>query len=145
MFSRGFTVIELMLVVALFLALAGLAPAFYGRFLLQDAVAETADRLALSLRNAEGYALAGKGNAPWGVAINGNSIVLFSGATFATRTIALDRKVAVPSNVVIGGFTETTFARVSGTPTAAATATITASGGASRTVVVNALGVVSRQ
>lgn len=145
MFSRGFTLIEFMLVMALFLILAGMAPAFYSRFLLQDAVAETADRLAFSLRNAQGFALSGKEGTPWGVAISGDSIVLFSGTSFATRNAALDRRVAVPSAVTIGGFTETVFSRVTGMPTAPLTISLTASGGASRTVVMNSFGVVSRQ
>lgn len=145
MSSRGFTLIEFMLVVALFLVLAGMAPSFYSRFLLQNAVSDTADRLAFSFRTAQGYALSGKGSAPWGVALNGNSIVLFRGANFATRNSALDRRVSVPANVSISGFTETSFSRVSGIPTAPLLVSITASGGASRTVTVNALGVVSRE
>ncbi len=143
--SRGFTIIEFILMVAIFLMLAGMAPAFYGRFLLQDAVAETADRLAFSLRSAQGYALSGKEGAPWGVALDGSSIVLFRGASFATRDPVFDRKVSVPASVSIGGFTETVFARVSGAPDAPIVASITASGGVSRTIRMNALGVVGRE
>ena len=143
--SRGFTVVELLIVVAMFSLIAGFAPAFYSRFLSQDAVAETADRLAGSLRNAQGYSLAGKGNLPWGVALNGGALVLFQGNSFATRNAALDRRVAVPSSVSVSGFSETVFARVSGVPTAPLTVLLTASGGASRTVTMNVLGVVSRK
>lgn len=144
LYSRGFTLIEFMLAVAILLILAGTAPVFYSRFLLQDAALEAADRLAFSLRNAQGYALSGKGGAPWGVAISGGDIVLFRGASFAARTPALDRRVSLPANVSVGGFSETVFARVSGIPNAPATITITASGGVSRSLVLNAAGVVSR-
>ena len=144
MVSRGFTVIELLLVMAIFFIIAGFAPAFYTRFLSQDAVSETADRVAGALRNAQGYSLAGKGNFPWGVALSGNAIVLFQGNSFATRNAALDRRVAVPSSVSVSGLNETVFARVSGIPTAPLTISLTASGGALRTVSMNALGVVSR-
>ena len=146
MASRGFTVIELLLVVAIFFVIAGFAPAFYGRFFLQDAVAEAADRVAGSLRNAQGYSLAGKGSLPWGVALNGNVVVLFQGNSFATRNTALDRQVALPSSVSISGLNETVFARVSGVPTAPLAVSLTASsGGISRRVTMNALGVVSRE
>lgn len=143
--SRGFTLIEFLLTVGIFLTLAGMAPAFYSRFVLQDAVAETADRLAFSLRNASGFSLAGKDDSSWGVAIDGTEIVLFRGANFATRDASADRRVSIPSTVAITGFTETTFARVSGAPSASATVSITASGGAARTVRLNEFGVVSRE
>lgn len=145
MASRGFTVIEFLLVVAIFFVIAGFAPAFYTRFLSQDAVSEATDRLAGSLRNAQGYSLAGKGSLPWGVALSGNSLVLFQGTSFATRNAALDRRVAVPPSVSVSGLSETVFARVSGIPTAPLTVSLTASGGVSRTLVMNALGVVSRE
>lgn len=145
MVSRGFTVIELLLVVAIFFVIAGFAPAFYSRILSQDAVAETSDRLAGALRNAQGYSLAGKGSLPWGVALSDNSFVLFQGASFATRNTALDRRVVIPSSVSISGLSETVFARVSGIPTAPLTVSFTASGGVSRTLVMTALGVVNRE
>ena len=145
MVSRGFTVIELLLVMAIFFIIAGFAPTFYGRFLSQDAVSETADRVAGALRNAQGYSLAGKGSLPWGVAVNSGTLVLFQGNSFATRNAALDRRVAVPSSVLVSGLNETIFARVSGVPTAPLTISLTASGGASRTVTMNVLGVVSRK
>ncbi|QQS15464.1 MAG: prepilin-type N-terminal cleavage/methylation domain-containing protein [Candidatus Moraniibacteriota bacterium] len=143
--SQGFTIIELLLVVAIFFAVAGFAPAFYNRFFLQDAVVEAADRIAGSLRNAQGFSLAGKGSLPWGVALNGNAVVLFQGNSFATRNTALDRQIALPSSVSISGLSETVFARVSGMPTAPLTISLTASGGVSRSVLMNSLGVVSRE
>lgn len=145
MSSRGFTVIEFLLVMAIFFVIAGAAPAFYSRFFFQDAVSETAERLAGSLRSAQGLALTGKGGAPWGVSINDGSIIVFRGTSFAMRNSALDRKVSIPSSVLIAGFTETVFARVTGLPVAPATISITALGGATRTLVLNAQGVVSRQ
>ena len=145
MVSRGFTVIELLLVMAIFFIIAGFAPTFYGRFLSQDAVSETADRVAGALRNAQGYSLAGKGSLPWGVTLSGGALVLFQGSSFATRNAALDRRVAVPSSVSVSGLNETVFARVSGMPTAPLAISLTTSSGASRTVTMNALGVVSRK
>lgn len=143
--SCGFTIVELLLVVAIFFVVAGFAPVLYNRFFLQDAVAEAADRVAGSLRNAQGFSLAGKGSLPWGVALNGNSIILFQGNSFATRNTALDRRIAIPSAVSISGLTETVFARVSGVPTTPLTISLTAPGGISRSVTMNSLGVVSRE
>ena len=142
---RGFTFIEFLLTVGIVLALASLASPFSGRFLLQDAVAETADRLALSLRNAQGFSLSGKDSSRWGVMIDGNSIVLFRGPSFAGRDISADRRIAIPQNVIVSGFSETVFDPVSGAPTTPLSISVGAVGATSRTVVLNSFGAVSRQ
>lgn len=145
MSSRGFTLIEFLLVAAILLVIGGMVPAFSNRFLLQNSVAETADRLAFSLRNAQGYALSGKGGDSWGVAIDGTDIVVFQGSSFALRDVGSERRTAIPSSVSIAGFSETIFASSTGIPSASGSVSITSSGGVERRVVWNELGILDRE
>jgi hypothetical protein len=112
---------------------------------VQNYVAEVSDRLAFSLRSAQGYALSGKGGDSWGVAIDGTDIVVFRGESFALRDAGSERRTAIPSSVSIVGFSETIFAPNTGIPSASGIVSITSSGGVERRVVWNDLGILDRE
>lgn len=130
---------------ALFLVLAGMSSVFYGQFLLDNAVAETENRIVSFARTAQGYAIAGKSGLPWGIAQSGGKLFLFQGNSFAARNTALDRTTSIPSNVAINTLSEITFQPVSGTPSTTPTITLVATNGTTRTLVVNTVGVLGRQ
>jgi len=142
--NKGFTLIELILVVAIVSFIAVLSSPFYARFLVQNAVDNTTDQLTGSLRKGQVYSMMGKQGSPWSVNFSSNTITLYKGTSFASRDASFDEKFSVNSAVSINGTTDISFARVSGLPTPA-TATITISSGSnSKTVTMNAQGVVSR-
>src|SRR3990172_2374453 len=88
----GFTIIELILVVAIMLTISVMAPVFYSRFLLQNAVANTVDQLTGSLRKAQIYSMMGKQGSEWSVNYSSNTIPLYKGTSFATRDSTFDEK-----------------------------------------------------
>lgn len=142
--NRGFTLVEILLVITIMLTLSVPTAAFYGRFLTQNAVSNTVDQIAGSLRKAQTYAMAGKnGSSNWGVNFGAKTITLYSGNSYVTRTPALDEKFSVNTNVSVVGLTDLNFTRVTGIP--ASSPTITVSGGnTSKTISINSQGVVSR-
>lgn len=141
---RGFTIIELILVIAIISTVALLSSPFYSRFLLQNAVDNTVDQLSGSLRKAQVYSMMGKQSSAWSVNFSSNTITLYKGASFVARNPAFDEKFSVNPNVTISGMTDISYAKVTGLPTPT-TATITISSGAnSKTVTINSQGVVSR-
>src|SRR5258708_5524982 len=77
--QEGFTLIELIIVVAMTTILGIIAVPFYSRFLLQNEVANTADQLSAELHKAQTYAMSGKQNSNWGVSYSANQITLFQG------------------------------------------------------------------
>lgn len=141
----AFTLIEVILMTALFLVLAGMSSVFYGQFLLNNAVSETGNRFISFARTAQGYATSGKGGLPWGIAQSGGKLFLFEGNSFAARNTSLDRTTTIPNNVTVNNFSEIVFQPLSGTPSATNTITITATNGTTRTLLMNAAGVVSSQ
>lgn len=136
--SRGFTLIELLLIVSMVVILGTMSTGFYARFLTQNAVSNTTDRLVAQLRKAQLYSMVGRANTSWGVRWQSNKITLF-----ATGNNAFDESFDVPSNVSISGFTTVTFTRGSGVPNT--TAAINISGGNnSDTLTLNSQGAVSQ-
>lgn len=141
---RGFTIIELILVIAIISIIALLSSPLYSRFLLQNAVDNTVDQLSGSLRKAQVYSMMGKQSSAWSVNSSSNTITLYKGASFAGRDPAFDEKFSVNPSVSISGMTDISYTKVTGLPTPT-TATITISSGSnSKTVTINSQGVVSR-
>ena len=129
--SEGFTLIELLLVVSIILVIGTFSVIFFSRFLTQNAVSNTQDQLIGQLRKAQIYAMMGRQNDNWGMNYSSNTITLYLGNSFASRTQAFDEKFSVNSNTSITsstGILDWNFTRVTGlasnTP-----ATITISGG----------------
>lgn len=141
---RGITLIELLIVIALVLIVSAMGPIFYSRFLLQNAVEDTANQISGSLRKAQTYAMMGKQGSAWSLNYSSNTLTLYKGTNFALRDSSFDEKFDINPNVTISG-TDISFAKVTGLPTpSSATITIT-SGNNSKTLTVNNQGVVSRQ
>ncbi len=144
--NSGFTLIEFLLVVALVTTLSLLSVGFYSRFLTQDAVANTVDQLTGDFRKAQIYAMMGRGDGNWGVNFATNTLTLYRGASFATRTTAdkaFDETFSINQNISISGFSDLNFTKRTGLP--GATPTITISGNnTTKTVTINAQGIASR-
>jgi prepilin-type N-terminal cleavage/methylation domain-containing protein len=141
--NRGFSLIELLLVVAIVAVLGAGSASFYSRFIVQNDVAVTRDQLVAALRKAQTYSMVGKRASPWGVHYTTGTITLYQGPSFALRNSAVDEKISVRSTILLSGLTEINFARMSGIPSAMPTITI--SGNAdTKSVTVNAVGAISR-
>jgi prepilin-type N-terminal cleavage/methylation domain-containing protein len=141
--KKGFTLIELIIVIALISILGFLSTGFYSRFYNQNAVSTITDELTQEFRKAQIYAMMGKQNGNWGVHNNTTSIILFQGSTFVGRNTAFDETFTVNSNITITGLTDLIFFRMTGTPSATPTIIISNANN-TRTITVNSQGVVNR-
>ncbi len=112
----GFTYIEVILTIALMIFVGIMASPFYGDFLLGQEAATTATELREVLAQARFYSMMGKGDDTWGVALQGNELVLFRGATYETRDPAFDEEYVFSEAVRVTGLDEITFAEATGIP-----------------------------
>lgn len=141
---RGFTLIELILVIAILSFISLLSSPFYSRFLLQNAVDNTVDELSSSLRKAQTYSMAGKQGSTWSVNSSSSTITLYKGISFASRNPVFDEKFSVNPNVSVSGMTtDISYARATGLPSSTPTITVS-SGNNSKTITINSQGVVSK-
>lgn len=121
---KGFTLIEVILVVGLTIAIAAVALPSPARFVFSQQAAVVADELAGSFRKAQGYAMAGKGGSAWGVAVRDGRIVLFQGSSYDSRDASYDEAYDIPMRVDVSGLDEVVFAGPSGHPGATPEMTI---------------------
>ena len=114
--ATGFTLVELMLVMALVLIIgiftSGVGVSYYQSQVLN----ETADNLASNLRHAQGYALSGKNNQAFGVYIHEDSYVMFEGQSYESRIVAEDMVFPISASITISGPVEVVFSELTGTP-----------------------------
>lgn len=140
--SKGVTIIELLLVIAIISTLGVFSASFYARFLTQNEVENTADQLVGSLRKAQIYSMMGRQNGSWGVKYTESPKKI---TLYLSGNSAFDGDFSVNSNVNLSGFTDILFAKVTGLPSPSGPTTITISGGNnSKTININTQGVVSR-
>lgn len=142
-FISGFSLIELLLVMALITVIGSFSAVIFSRFLTQTATTNFQDQMIGQLRKAQLYSMMGRQNSGWGVQFSGNTLVLFKGNTYATRTPALDESFSENPNLSITGFSEIDFTKGTGTPSASGTFTIVGNEN-SKTFTVNSQGVVTR-
>ncbi|MEI8097079.1 MAG: prepilin-type N-terminal cleavage/methylation domain-containing protein [Candidatus Moraniibacteriota bacterium] len=122
--KNGFTLIEVMMVMAFVAILAVLSSPFYGRFIFSQEVSVARDELRGSFAKAQTYSMTGKNDASWGVAFRDKKIILFQGNSFVERNQAFDESFVVHSRVALAGFDEVVFARTTGRPSIEPTITL---------------------
>lgn len=141
---KGFTLIEVILTMAIVSIIALLASPFYGSFIFSQEVSVMRDELQGSFSKAQLYSMAGKNNSRWGVAVNDGKIILFQGNSFASRDQSFDENFAIHSSVTISGMDEVVFAKATGMPDNQPTIMI-AGNGATETLTMNREGVLNGQ
>lgn len=139
--KRGFTLLEIILTMALVAIVALFASPFSGQFLYAQEVTVVTDELKSSLTKARLYSMLGKNGAPWGVAVDQETIVLFQGDSFANRVPEMDERFDIRGRVTLSGLTEIIYSQGTGKPTTEPTVTISGYG-QTETLVINAEGVI---
>jgi prepilin-type N-terminal cleavage/methylation domain-containing protein len=140
--QRGFTLLEMMLSVAIITMLAGLSLPVYSSLQARNDLDLTAQSVASALRRAQTAVRAEKNDSQWGVAIVSNQLVLFKGASYATRDSSYDEITVIPATITPTGMSEVVFAKLTAVPSTTGTVTLTSSSGTARTVVMNGKGMV---
>jgi len=138
----GFTLVEMLLSVVIIGMLTGLSLPVYESFVRRNDLDLAAQNLAFALRRAETYARAVNYDSPWSVEIQSSSITLFQGTAFGSRNTAYDESVSIPGSITPSGLGEVQFAKFSATPNTTGNITLTSTTNATRTITVNAKGMV---
>lgn len=141
--QRGFTLIEMLLSVAIIAMLAGLSLPVYQSFYNRNELDITAQQLASAVRRAHLYSRAGNQDSQWGVEIQEGAFILFKGATYDTRDPAHDETITFPTSTSVSSLGDLRFAKFTGIPTTTGSITLTNINNEARTVTLNAKGMVS--
>lgn len=139
--SQGFTLIEIMLVMAIITAMTAVGAPFYLSLSRNNDLDVATSLLAQDLYQAQTYSRNRAQDSQWGVAVNGQVITLFSGPNYASRNTANDVVYTVPGAINISGSGQIVYSKLYGLPQTAGSFSLTANGN-TRTVVVNNKGMV---
>ena len=112
----GFTLIEIMLVVALIVAIGGISAPVYQSFQVKKNLDVATNGIAQTLRRAQALSQSGVGDASWGVNISSGVVTLFKGVSYASRDTAFDETVEISSSIVLSGVSEIVFSKLLGEP-----------------------------
>lgn len=140
--GQGFTLLELLLSVAIIAALAGVSLPVYRTLLSKNDLDISAVTTAQSLRRAQILSQAVDGDMTWGVKVQSGSIVIFKGANFAARDTTFDETFSMPSTIGVAGTTEIVFAKMTGLPQSTGTVSLTSETD-TKTVTINGKGTVT--
>lgn len=140
--QRGFTLLEVLLSVAIMGLLTGLSLPVYQSFANKNNLDITSQQMVAMLRRAQSYARANKNDSVWGVEVQSTSATLFQGTSFASRVQSYDETLALPATVTPSGITEVQFSKLTAAPNTTGTVTLTQNANTIRTITVNAKGMV---
>lgn len=142
--THGFTLIEVLLSVAIISAIAGMSLPILGSFNNRNDLDITAQSIVGQLRRAQTYARGMNGDAQWGIRLQNGSATLFKGALYASRDTAYDETSPIPSSITVDGTSDITYSKLDGAPNTAGSITLTnTNNNESRTITINAKGMVS--
>ncbi|MBI5037933.1 MAG: prepilin-type N-terminal cleavage/methylation domain-containing protein [Candidatus Kerfeldbacteria bacterium] len=138
----GFTLVELLVVIGLIAMIGIFSAPVYQNFQNRTDVDIAAATLTNSFRLAQAHAMDMVGDQSWGVHLSVGTIVIFRGASYATRDVPFDDVYTISSDVQLTGLSEVVFSKMHGLPSTIGSVTMQETG-RSMTVSLNSLGVVS--
>lgn len=140
--QAGFTMLEVLLSLAVIALIGGIGVPVYNSFQNRNSLDVAVSTYASSVRRAQVLSQGMSGDSPWGVRINVGDITLFKGANFAARDTAFDEIFKIPTSISFVGQQEIIMAKMSGLPSSTGSLTLTSANNESRTLLVNAKGMV---
>lgn len=142
---RGFTLIELMIVLAITLMLSAIVGALSSNTLPKTQLKSESEAVVETLRRAQALSIAGKHDQLWGVHLTATNMTLFAGASYALRDTQYDQVHTFASGITISGLTDVVFEAVIGETSNTGTITLTADATSeAEAVTVNARGLVEK-
>ena len=136
----GFTTIELLIVLAIFVLSAATTVPFLGAFRETETVGTVAEDILQTLRRAQHRSMSGERERAWGVRFEADRFVLFGGDSFAARLPALDEVHRTREAAVLSGLREVVFLPLTGSPREAGFVAVSHPQGGSKRIEVNAVG-----
>ena len=142
--TAGFTLLEVLLSVAILTMLTALSVPVYQSFLVRNDLSNNTEAVGSALRRAEQYSRGSKSDSTWGIKIQSNLVTLFKGSSYATRDATFDETVTLPTTITASGaLSEVYFTKMVATPSTTGSFTLTSSTNDTRTISLNAEGLVT--
>lgn len=140
--NKGFTLIEVVLSMAIIILIFGIAAPVYQDYQIRNGMDTNVNAIIENLRRAQILSMAVDGDSNWGVNILNNQITLFKGTSFATRDTTFDEASDMLSVISPSGLDEIIFSKLNGLPNTTGGINLSASGN-TRTITINEKGILT--
>ena len=141
--SKGFTLLEVLLSIAAIAIIAEISVPLYQSFQARNDLDIATVEIAQTLRRTQVLSQSVDGDTSWGVSVQSGSITLFKGTSYAARDTNFDEVFEVPTSITPSGVSEIVFTKFSGNPQTTGTITLTSNTNETRTITINAKGMVN--
>jgi prepilin-type N-terminal cleavage/methylation domain-containing protein len=145
-FKKGFTLIEILLVVGIAIIIFFLSAPFGLNFYRTQILNETQSDVVSALQTARHNSILQKNDSPFGVHFETDSYTIFQGSTYASRDTTQDQVFNLTGDIEISGpdaDNEILFSKLTGGTTDTGTTTITY-GELSKEILVTDIGLISK-
>lgn len=140
--NRGYTIIEILLVLSLIAAIAGIGVPIYQRFQITTNLDIASNTLSQYLKKSQALSQSSDGDSTWGVHINDSIITLFKGASYGLRDVNYDEIFDMTDCITSAGEQEIVFAKLSGEILNDAVITLNSCIGKTNIININTKGIV---
>lgn len=140
--QTGFTLLELLLVVAMIGLIAMFSVSLGSGFIWRTDLSSAQSSLVASLRRAQVLARSQADDIDWGVHIENNQLTIFQGNNFPSRNVSQDEEYNLGS-VVVSAPTEVIYHKFSGAPYENSYTISLASNGEISVININSEGMIS--
>lgn len=141
--AGGFTLIEVMLAIVLIGMLAGVGVPVYQSMQSRNDLDIAASAAAQNLRRAQVLSQSVDGDSTWGTRIQTGSVVVFKGASYASRDPNYDETFDIASSITVSGLAEVVFSKLAGLPQTTGTVTLTSVANEQRIIIINSKGMIN--
>ena len=141
--NKGFSLVELVIVIAIFAILAGVGDSVYYNFKTKNSLEVSTNSFVQALRHAQINSEQVEGDSVWGTAIFSDKVVVFKGASYISRDTFSDQIADFPSGISVGGLSEIVFEKTTGWSSNVGTTTITNSNGEVKNIFINEKGTIT--
>jgi len=128
--NKGFTLLEFLLSVAIFLIIAATAIPAGSRMISGSDYVNTSNEVVSFLKTAQLNAINGKEDSAWGVKITESSLILFKGDSYLSRDAGYDEKIQLPGSIDVT-ISEIVYKKVNGDAVSPSSITISANSSSS--------------
>ncbi|MFC1598315.1 Tfp pilus assembly protein FimT/FimU [Patescibacteria group bacterium] len=139
----GFTLLEMLLTIAMVALLAGLSVPVYQSFQVKNDIDVAVNITAQTMRRAQALSRAMDGDTTWGIYVQSGTITMFQGASYGGRDATYDEDFDIASIIAPSGLTEVVYDKLTGDPQSTGTLTLTSTASQTRTITINEKGTIS--
>ncbi len=140
--NLGFTLLEVLLSVAIITLIAGLGTPIYQAFQVRNDLDVATNTISQSLRRAQVLSQSVDGDSSWGLYVQNGEVALFQGVSYASRNTSFDEVFDLPGSITPSGISEIVYSKFTGEPQVTGTITLTSSTNETRNITINEKGMI---